>query len=87
MFQTEKKICDAEGCGLKPLRGKSYCSKHLATHGKQKMTKEMQLMLRSACCNVACTVGERHEYGEQYCSRCKQGCIWKMPASSAASSR
>lgn len=62
----------------KQVRGKLYCSKHLLTHGKQKMTKETQALLRSHCCSAPCTVGVKHEYGEQYCAKCKLTCIWKI---------
>lgn len=84
MMHSQKKTCEAEECALKQVRGKVYCIKHLQTHGKQKMTKETQTLLRSNCCNAPCTVGEKHEYGEQYCNKCSHTCIWKIASAEQA---
>ena len=84
LLYTQKKNCTAEGCTLKQLKGKLFCGKHLPIHGRQKMTKETQALVRSNCCNASCSVGEKHEYGEQYCNKCKLTCIWKLASAGTA---
>lgn len=78
MLYSEKKNCEAEGCSMKQMRGKKYCNRHVAAYGKPKMTTATQALLRSNCCNASCTVGKKHEYGEQYCDKCTLMCIWKV---------
>ena len=42
------------------------------------ITKEIRATMRSSCCQAGCVAGEKHEYGEQYCAKCKQACQWKV---------
>lgn len=74
---TSKKQCIVEGCHQQ-TRGKDYCGKHLK--GKKVavvISSEARRSMRSGCCSAACTQGKRHEYGEQYCAKCKEACSWK----------
>ena len=79
MFVTPKKTCISDGCEHKQARGKQHCWRHLKElKAKQVMSKEDQALIRSQCCHAACTIGEKHEYGEQYCKKCEQACIWQF---------
>lgn len=84
MVSNSQKNCTAEGCGHKPARGKRLCIQHLnELKEKQKMTPAMQMLIRSNCCSAGCVIGVKHEYGEQYCKKCKEGCVWKLAANTA----
>ncbi len=75
-----KTVCKVEGCKGQ-TRGKEYCGKHM--RGKKVpvvITAAARLNMRSSCHNAACEHGEKHEYGQQYCSKCKQACQWKTVA-------
>ncbi len=39
---------------------------------------EVLLNIRSLCCEAKCKAGPVHDYGEQYCSKCKEPCPWKL---------
>jgi hypothetical protein len=46
---------------------------------RRKLTPELSALIRSDCCKATCVVGEVHGNGEQYCTKCKQPCIWRVP--------
>jgi hypothetical protein len=72
-----KSQCIVEGCNGK-TRGKDYCGKHLKEHQLSKViTTEARRSMVSECCKAGCVAGKRHEYGEQYCSKCQEACQWK----------
>ncbi|HBH19606.1 MAG TPA: hypothetical protein DEB30_05420 [Candidatus Peribacter riflensis] len=67
------------GC-RSPSHGRSYCHKH-AKIGRENgvvFTPEQRSHMRSLCCGAACTAGAQHEYGNQYCQKCKTACCWHM---------
>jgi hypothetical protein len=68
-------ICRVIDCG-KATDGKQYCVKLMNIDERRKLPTDMRATIRSSCCGAKCTVGEAHEYGEQYCSKCKQACAW-----------
>ena len=74
---TKHKTCTVAGCN-RLSHGKAFCGTHLKK-GKQVMTVPVGLQgfLRSDCCAVQCTLGKRHDYGEQYCEKCGNPCCWK----------
>ena len=68
-------ICRVIDCG-KATDGKQYCVKNMNIDERRKLPTDMRSTIRSACCGAKCTIGEPHEYGEQYCSKCKEACAW-----------
>jgi|GEM_PF-3126911 len=85
MFNNPKRTCTTEGCNHKQARGKQLCWRHLKElRSNQVVTKEMQALMRSNCCNTGCVVGEKHEYGVQYCKRCEAACVWKIASGGKA---
>ena len=69
--------CIVEGCG-KETKGKAFCTMHLKDKSRKlTVPAAQQKTLRSLCCDAVCTKGERHEYGEQYCGKCKEPCLWQ----------
>jgi len=64
-----------KGCN-KATKGKEYCEKHLSIDERRKMTDKQQAGIQSGCCKAKCTIGEVHENGEQYCTKCKKPCCW-----------
>ena len=76
MQQTKYKVCRVDGCTSKTY-GKEYCHAHIKEHGRPAaITKEQRSLMRSDCCEGHCDDGERHEYGRQYCAKCKAACLW-----------
>ena len=80
MYTTKYKACIVDGCG-KQSHGKAYCDKHLIEFKRGKkpvavISDERKALMRSSCCGTVCTAGARHEYGEQYCKKCGQPCMW-----------
>lgn len=75
-MQKRRETCLVGGCG-KASHGKQYCEKHLNVAQRRKLTTERSALIRSDCHNVKCVAGVAHEYGEQYCSQCKEPCRWK----------
>lgn len=79
MYAAKRKNCAIEGCTDRQAPRKEYCWKHLNERKETAgITKEMRPHMKSSCCGVSCTQGEDHEYGKQYCNKCKQACMWKM---------
>ncbi|MFA5799913.1 MAG: hypothetical protein WC840_03050 [Candidatus Peribacteraceae bacterium] len=70
-------VCKVHGC-RSPSQGKSYCRRHTpkGRAGGMVFTVERRSHMRSVCCNAACADGKQHEYGKQYCGRCKEPCCW-----------
>jgi hypothetical protein len=65
-----------DGCTAQAY-GKPYCHAHMKNKGKvTTITDAQRSHMRSDCCDAHCTDGPRHEYGKQYCSKCKAGCLW-----------
>ena len=69
-------VCPIKDCG-QPSNGKPYCKLHMALGERRKVSKELSMIIRSACCSAKCETGAAHEDGMQYCTKCKQPCIWK----------
>ncbi len=73
---AQHKVCLVEGCKA-PTHGKSYCRAHIKDKAKYMViSSDQRAHMRSNCCNARCTDGAPHEYGKQYCLRCKSPCIW-----------
>jgi len=66
-----------KGCG-KASHGKQYCAHHMNIAVRRQLPGELRAAIRSDCCNAKCVSGKPHENGEQYCTKCKQPCCWKM---------
>ncbi len=75
-MQKHYETCLVAGCG-KATQGKQYCSKHASPNQRRSLSTDLRALIRSECCDAKCTIGEVHEYGEQYCTKCKQPCCWK----------
>lgn len=75
LIQKTYDMCLVKGCG-KATDGKPYCSAHFTPTQRRKLTQEVTATIRSSCCNAKCVSGEPHEHGEQYCTKCKEPCIW-----------
>jgi hypothetical protein len=67
---TRRSTCSTAGCAGQAF-GKDHCRKHSAE------LRMANILLVSTCCKAACTIGQRHEYGEQYCKQCGNACCWK----------
>lgn len=76
MHQSTQSLCKIEGCKSRQGKGKDYCWKHVKEHT---VRTAIPTNIVSSCCQKPCTKGERHEYGERYCSRCEQPCAWRLP--------
>lgn len=77
MHQFQYKSCTVAECDARPVRGKPYCHAHLKDQGKPKViSRDQRAKMRSDCCNAAVTEGEQHDYGKQYCDKCKHACCW-----------
>jgi hypothetical protein len=75
-----QKICMVPGCGRKS-HGKQYCGSHMKEmREKAVISKEVLARMRSSCCSAKCSTGDKHEYGEQYCTKCGAGCCWTAAA-------
>ena len=74
----QREVCHYAGCD-KPSNGKSYCAKHMNLSQRRKLPAEVTAIIRSGCCDAKCVAGEQHDMGEQYCTKCKQPCAWKVP--------
>ena len=70
-------FCTMKGC-KKATNGRQYCETHLSVEARRKLSQKQQTCIRSACHNAKCFNGAAHENGEQYCSKCKKACCWKM---------
>ncbi|MEK7218189.1 MAG: hypothetical protein AAB728_01850 [Patescibacteria group bacterium] len=71
-----RKCCLVEGCSAQ-THGKPYCHAHGKDRGKTVLiSTEQRARMRSDCCNAPVTDGQRHEYGRQYCLKCKGACCW-----------
>lgn len=68
--------CPIKGCGKK-TNGKPYCPQHATVTQRRVMPGNMQLQIRSSCCDAKCIKGAAHDSGEQYCTKCKEPCHWK----------
>ncbi|MEI8230405.1 MAG: hypothetical protein WCG83_04695 [Candidatus Peregrinibacteria bacterium] len=76
MYSPQHKNCLVDGCTT-PTHGKSYCRIHIKDRVKNMViTTEQRSHMRSDCCGALCTEGVQHEYGKQYCGKCKNGCVW-----------
>ncbi len=75
-------LCPVKGCG-KITNGKPYCPKHVTLGQRRKLSSDLALLIRSHCCNARCVSGEEHDIGEQYCTKCKQPCVWKTGVAAA----
>ncbi|MDD4319578.1 MAG: hypothetical protein PHW10_04630 [Candidatus Peribacteraceae bacterium] len=76
MQAKQHKACLVDGCTA-PTYGKTYCHEHIKNKGKAAViTADQRLHMRSDCCEALCVDGPRHEYGKQYCAKCKAGCLW-----------
>ncbi len=78
MEEAVKNACLIKDCKGR-TDGGNYCKKHIK--GKKPptvITAEARLFMRSQCCKAACEHGKRHEYGEQYCAKCKEPCEWRV---------
>ena len=72
----QHKSCLVDGCTAQ-THGKTYCHAHIKNKGKVEVISDAQRShMRSDCCNAPCLDGPRHEYGRQYCRKCKAGCCW-----------
>ncbi len=76
-IQKTRENCPAKGCG-KPSHGKPYCLRHVTAAQRRVLPQEVLRNIRSLCCEASCTSGPVHDYGEQYCSKCKEPCPWKL---------
>jgi hypothetical protein len=83
LIYKRRDICLVKGCG-KSSNGRSYCNAHMDVSARRALTKDLSALIRSDCCDAACFKGEVHDNGEQYCSKCKQPCCWKVPTRAAA---
>lgn len=66
-----------KGCG-KATHGKPYCLKHATIALRRVVPDAARANMRSGCCDAKCVSGVAHDDGEQYCTKCKQPCHWKM---------
>jgi hypothetical protein len=64
-----------KGCG-KPSHGKPYCPKHMTLAQRRALPDEQQKLIRSFCHKAPCKQGDTHEDGTQYCTECKEPCLW-----------
>jgi hypothetical protein len=70
------KACLVDGCSEQTY-GKPYCHKHAKNKGKVTLiTSDQRRFMRSDCCDATCVDGPKHEYGKQYCTKCKAPCLW-----------
>ena len=70
------KACLVDGCTGRTY-GKAYCRKHIKLKAKSVVyTVAQRAQMRSSCCNASCMEEKSHEYGKQYCTKCKQPCCW-----------
>jgi hypothetical protein len=76
MVVKKQVICSVKDC-TNEGKGRQYCEKHSTAEARRKMTKNRQTNIISGCCDAKCVVGEVHDTGEQYCTKCKQPCVWK----------
>ncbi|MFH0770801.1 MAG: hypothetical protein V1926_05525 [Candidatus Peregrinibacteria bacterium] len=67
--------CKAQGC-RSPSHGKLHCRRH-ALKEITVITPDQRAHMRSLCCSALCEAGKHHEYGNQYCGKCKEPCCWK----------
>lgn len=44
---------------------------------KRKPNPNSQLQKFSNCCDIPTKEGEEHQRGKQYCTGCKQPCLWR----------
>lgn len=70
MHIRKRSTCSTPGCGQQAF-GKEHCRKHAAS------ARMAGIELKSSCCGAACVAGTAHEYGEQYCKKCGNACMWK----------
>jgi hypothetical protein len=76
MPTVARSTCAVDGC-TNHAHGKAYCHTHMKDKGKSTViTDAERLHMRSDCCEAACIDGPRHDYGKQYCAKCKQACCW-----------
>jgi len=72
----QHKACLVDGCTT-PTYGKTYCRAHIKNKLKSVViTEDQRSHMRSDCCDAHCIDGTRHEYGKQYCVKCKAACLW-----------
>ena len=76
MHAPRRTSCLVEGCTAQTY-GKSYCRAHNKNRVKTVViSDEQRAHMRSDCCDAHCIDGTRHEYGKQYCTKCKGACLW-----------
>ncbi len=75
-MRTFVTACPIGQCGV-ATGGKPYCPKHMDVKERRKLSSSLRSLIRSDCCEAACTQGDLHEFGEQYCTKCKKPCCWK----------
>lgn len=70
-------------CTIKNCSGKHVAKGLCGKHYQQYRTEHMMSMPRrkntllSVCCSKEIYEGPAHDYGKQYCSKCKEPCYWK----------
>jgi hypothetical protein len=78
LIKKSRGICLVADCG-KVCDGRQYCKEHATPEQRRAIKSHLRTLIVSDCCEAACTKGEGHDYGEQYCSKCKLACCWKAP--------
>lgn len=83
-----KKKCKIRGC-KRPYYAKGFCQlDYLSDRRRQKAAKKAskqtpvvmsssRYVMTSYCCRKPVQEGEQHEMGKQYCTKCKEPCLWK----------
>lgn len=83
-----KKHCKIRGC-KRPYYAKGYCQLDYLAQRRRSKTQRKEAVkegraarslrnyvMISACCKRTVSEGAVHEYGKQYCDKCKEACLW-----------
>ncbi len=74
--------CTMKDCGADHY-AKGLCRAHYQKQRSKSIDQKMGMkprkkrMMLSVCCSKETMEGPAHDYGSQYCGKCKQPCYWR----------